>query len=97
MSRKKQEKGGTGQKLRFPWDIVSKITARRKFLRTSAKFRSPIALDFAGRCEPSRYRSYICRGGWHSNATTCEIFDFASKYRYRSENSSYAAVYAAYV
>lgn len=49
MSRKRQEKSGTGQKLRFPWDIVSEITARGKFLRTSAKFRSPIALDFAGR------------------------------------------------
>lgn len=80
---------------RSRWDYgAEKVRAR-----TLAKFHSPIALDFAGRAnDPAIARiSVEYRGGRHSDATTREIFGFASKYRYRSKNSSYPAACAAYV
>lgn len=87
------------RELHFPRDVAGEITARRKFPRMLAKFHSPIALDFAGHANDSAIAriSVEYRDERHSDATTREIFGFASKYRYRSENSSYPpSVYVTY-
>lgn len=64
--------------------------------RRRRSFRSPIALDFAGRAnDPTIARiSVEYRSGWHSDATTREIFDFEIAVSFGKRYNSYPAVCA---
>jgi len=84
-----EEGNGWERKLRFPWDVAGEITARGKFAEDVGEVfvRRLLLTSRTGRAnDPAIARiSVEYRGERHSDATTREIFGFASKYWYRSE------------